>query len=183
MQKPEAVLYPIPGHTAFSILGNRYFQADWIPVLIGGILPDLIDKPLNDVFLWTPYGRYAMHSLAGCAAVTLLVYFFTNWKTASSYTIGHFSHLIADMDFNPWFWPFVEYRYPQGSNFLDIFRNPSMILFPYWIALEFIILGLAILLYTRFAKKKPVQAAILIAIAALSIYRITRQRAIPYIAG
>lgn len=176
-------MYPIPGHTAFSVLGNRYFQADWIPVLIGGVLPDLIDKPLNDVFFWTPYGRYAMHSLAGCAIATLIVYLATNWKTASAYLVGHLSHLFADLDFNPWFWPFVEYQYPPGSDFLDLFRNPSVILFPYWIVQECIILGLSVFLYTRYTKRKSIQAAILIAILALSLYRITRQRAIPIMAG
>lgn len=169
-------MYPIPGHVAFSILGNRYFQADWIPVLIGGIMPDLIDKPLNDIFLITPYGRYAMHSFLGLAVATLIAYFLTNWKTACSYTIGHFSHLIADMDFNPWFWPFIDYKFPPGIDVLDLYRNPSIILFPKWILMESVILALAIFLYTRFAQKRSVQASVLVAIAAISIYRITRQR-------
>lgn len=169
-------MYPVPGHLAYSILGNRYFLADWIPVLIGGILPDLIDKPLNDILLITPYGRYAMHSFAGLAAATLIAYWFTNRKTACSYLIGHLSHLIADMDFNPWFWPFVEYKFPPGTDILDLYRKPAAILFPEWIAMETVILALALFLYTRYAEKRSVQASVLIAIAAISMYRITRQR-------
>ncbi|MBN2329589.1 MAG: metal-dependent hydrolase [Candidatus Omnitrophica bacterium] len=169
-------MYPVPGHLAFSILGNRYFHADWIPVIIGGILPDIIDKPLNDLFHITPYGRYAMHSFFGLFVATLIAYWLFNRKTAYSYMIGHISHLIADVDFNPWFWPFVEYKFPSGIDVLDILRAPSTIFFPSWILWESVLLGLAVFLYSRHAEKRTVQAAVLTAFAAIAIYRITRRR-------
>ncbi|MFB3786486.1 MAG: metal-dependent hydrolase [bacterium] len=169
-------MYPVPGHVALAMLGNRYGKADWIPVLIGGLLPDLIDKPLNDILQWTPHGRYAMHSLTAVVALTLAIHFFTHWQTAYSYMIGHLSHLLGDSDFNPWFWPFVHYRYPPGIDILEILSAPGTIFFPGWILLETIILGLVIFLYTRYAEKRSVQAAALIMIAALTIYRLTCQR-------
>lgn len=169
-------MYPVPGHLAFSILGNRYFQAEWIPIILGVFTPDLIDKPLNDILFLTPHGRCVMHSLAGLVAVVGIVYYFTNWKTAYSYGIGHFSHLLADADFIPWFWPFLSYQYPSGIDTLDLFRNPMSIVIPSWIAMESILVGLAVFLYSRYAQNRSIQAAILLAFAALSVYRITRIR-------
>ncbi len=169
-------MYPVPGHLALSILGNRYFQAEWVPVILGAFMPDLIDKPLNDIFYLTPYGRYAMHSLAGLAAAVGIVCFFTNWKTAYSYGLGHFSHLLADADFIPWFWPFLSYQYPSGIDTLDLFRNPMFIVIPSWVVMESILIGLAVVLYSRFTQKRSIQTIVLLAFAALSVYRITRIR-------
>ncbi len=169
-------MYPVPGHVALAMLGNRYGKAAWLPVMIGALLPDLIDKPLNDVFHLTPHGRFAMHSLTAVAVLTLVIHYFYQWPTAYSYMIGHLSHLLGDADFNPWFWPFVQYQYPPGIDVLDILSTPGTIFFPGWILLETVILGLVIFLYTRYAEKRSVQAAVLITIAALSVYRITRQR-------
>jgi len=173
-------MYPVPGHVALAILGNRYLKADWLPVLIGGLLPDLIDKPLNDIFHWTPHGRYAMHSLTAVVVLTLVVQYFFQWAAAYSYMIGHLSHLLGDADFNPWFWPFVSYRFPQGIDVLDIFSAPGTIFFPGWIFLETVILGLVIFLYSRYAEKCSVQAAVLTAIAALTVYRVTRSHPTGY---
>ncbi len=65
-------MYPVPGHLAYAVLGKRYFNIDWIPVIAGAMLPDLIDKPLDDIFHITPYGRYMMHSLLGMAVCVSL---------------------------------------------------------------------------------------------------------------
>jgi len=169
-------LYPVPGHLAYCLLGKRYFNVDWIPVIAGGMLPDIIDKPLNDVFHLTPYGRYAMHSLFGFAVVTLAAYLVFNRRVAYSYAVGHLSHLIADADFNPWFWPFVRYDFGDGIDVLDIIRKPATIFFPSWILMETTILGLAAFLFTRYTEKRSVQSAVWVAIAAISIYRMTRTR-------
>jgi hypothetical protein len=169
-------MYPIPGHLAFSVLGNRYLKAEWIPVIVGAFLPDLIDKPLNDVFHITPYGRYAMHSLFGLGIATLVAFLICNRKIAYSYCIGHASHLIADADFNPWFWPFIRYEWPSGIDVMDMFRAPSTIFFPSWIFVEALILGLAAFLYTPYSKKKSVQIGVIVGIVLLSLYRITRER-------
>lgn len=169
-------MYPIPGHLAFSVLGNRYCNAAWVPVIVGAMLPDLIDKPLNDVFHLTPYGRYAMHSLFGLAVSMVIAYWWFGRQVAFSYGIGHALHLVGDADFNPWFWPFIRYDFPQGIDVLDLFRDPSAILFASWIFVEFVILGLAAFLYTPYARPKWVQATVLTGIALLSVFRITRQR-------
>ena len=117
-----------------------------------------------------------MHSFLGLALTTTLLYFASNWKTAYSYMIGHFSHLVADADFNPWFWPFIDYKFPPGIDVLDLLRIPGTILFPGWILLETLILGLVLFLYTRYSEKRSIQATVLITIAVLSVYRINRQR-------
>ncbi len=169
-------MYPVPGHLAFSLLCHRYLNADLIALIAGAFLPDLIDKPLNDIFYITPYGRYAMHSLTGLVAVSLIVYFIFGKRIAYGYSLGHLTHLIADADFNPWFWPFYDHTFPAGITIVDLVRAPGNVLFPSWIIMETIILGLVLFLYTRYAEKKPVQAAVLITIAALAVYRITRKK-------
>ncbi|RJP21217.1 MAG: metal-dependent hydrolase [Candidatus Omnitrophota bacterium] len=176
IKKKEVALYPVPGHLAFSLLCHRYFNVELISVIVGGLLPDLIDKPLDDLFHITPYGRYAMHSLTGLAIAGLVAYVLFGKQIGLAYSLGHLAHLIADADFNPWFWPFYDHQFPAGITIVDLVRAPGKILFPSWILLETSILGLVLFLYSKYAEKKTTQAAILIAIAGLSIYRITRVR-------
>ncbi len=145
-------------------------------MIVGGMLPDLIDKPMDDIFHITPYGRYAMHSLTGLIVCGLIAYFVFGKKIGIGYSLGHFAHLIADADFNPWFWPFYDHQFPSGITIVDLVRAPGKILFPSWILLELIILGLALFLYTKYAEKKSVQIAVITTIVGLSIYRITRIR-------
>jgi len=169
-------VYPIPGHLSLSILGNRYCKAAWVPVIIGGFLPDLIDKPLDDILHWTPYGRCMMHSLVGLCLAVGIAYLIWGRNTAYSYMVSHIGHLLGDADFNPWFWPLHQYTYPPGITILDLWRAPGTIFFPTWFLVETVILGLAVFLYTRYARKQSVQAAILATIFILSVYRITRKR-------
>ncbi len=169
-------MYPVPGHVAVAALAPRYLKVEWIPVIIGVMIPDLVDKPLNDVFSLTPHGRCAMHSLLGLCLATLIVYLIWGRTKAYSYGVGHFSHLLGDLDFVPWFWPFIEYDWPDGINVLDATSSPLKIFIPWWIFLETVLLVLALFLYTRYAKKRSIQAAILTAFILVTIYRLTREK-------
>ncbi len=85
-------------------------------------------------------------------------------------------HLIADSDFNPWLWPFLQPPIPDGITIVDIVRAPGTIFFISWLLMEAAILGLSCFLFTKYAQRKSVQAVVLAIIAGLSVYRITRQR-------
>lgn len=169
-------MYPVPGHLAVSVVGKRYFNIGWIALLAGTFLPDLIDKPLNDIFHITPYGRCIMHSLAGLAAVTMLTYALFGEENGFAYFIGHVGHLLGDSDFNPWFWPFISYDWPTGIDITEIPSSFFEIFVPSWIFYETLLLGLAGLLFTRYGKQKHYQIAILVAFIAIAIFRISRQR-------
>jgi len=165
-------VYPIPGHLACSVLGVRLFKAEWTPVVIGAFLPDLIDKPLNDVLHWTPYGRCFMHSWLGLGLCFMAAYYFWGKTTALSYGFGHLAHLIADMDFNPWFWPFVRYDWPPGIDILDIPTHFWSIFRPFPIFLEALLLASAAFLFTRWGQKRYAQAAAATLFVLISAYRI-----------
>ncbi|MGI6455044.1 MAG: metal-dependent hydrolase [bacterium] len=169
-------MYPIPGHVGLALLFHRYLRVEIIALIAGAMLPDIIDKPLNDVFHITPYGRYAMHSFMGLFITSGLTWWILSRDTAFAYFLGHFSHLLGDADFNPWFLPFVSYDFPAGIDTTDILSDPGSIFFPSWILMETVLLGLVLFLYTRYAKKTSVQIAVLAAIAGIAVFRITRQR-------
>jgi len=175
-------MYPIPGHAAFSLLCHRYLNGalalgpELYAVMAGALLPDLIDKPLNDVFHITPYGRYAMHSLFSVLVCGAVAFWCWGKTIGTAYSAGHFAHLIGDADFCPWFWPFVHYEFPVGIDTTDLLRQPARLLFPGWLIMETILLGLVFFLYSKFARRLSVQAAVIVAIIALAAYRITREK-------
>jgi len=169
-------MYPIPGHLSFSLVCHRYLRGDLIAVIVGGLLPDLIDKPLNDVFQLTPHGRYAMHSLTGLVVLTALVFCFFGRRISVSYFAGHLAHLVGDIDFCPWFWPFVNYEFPHGIDTTDILHSPLRIFFPGWILTEALILGLALFLFSKYAERRWVQGLVLIAIVGLFLFRVSMER-------
>ncbi len=169
-------MYPIPGHLSFSLVCHRYLRGDLIAAIVGGLLPDLIDKPLNDVFHITPHGRYAMHSLTGLVVCSALAFWIFGRRISLSYFTCHLAHLVGDIDFCPWFWPFVNYEFPQGIDTTDILHSPLRIFFPGWILIEALILGLAFFLYSKYAKPRWAQALVLVTIVGLFLLRLSMER-------
>jgi len=61
------------GHLAISALQHRYLKADLVPVVVAGVLPDVVDKTLCQVLHLTPSGRMFGHTLAGLGLSALCV--------------------------------------------------------------------------------------------------------------
>jgi hypothetical protein len=101
------------------------FQRFWL--IIGSMLPDLIDKPLSLIFGLTG-GR-------GYAHTPILLIFFSGFifvitrkkKIALSLLVGSIFHLILDIPEIPWLWPLIPIEIYE-SNFTDwiytLIQNP-----------------------------------------------------------
>jgi len=119
-------MYPVPGHLAVSLLGHRCLRAELIPVILGGIVPDIVDKVLSGLVHAAPYGRSYMHSLIGLAVSIALVTLIKGRRWGYGWAVGHLGHLIGDISFIPWFYPFVQYHFPQDINFFDPSNLPQL---------------------------------------------------------
>jgi len=110
-------MYPIPGHLACG-LAIRVSTGLSLPIILtASLLPDVADKVLCDVLHWTPYGRTLFHS------IPTLVLLSAAWavvlkerKAGLAWAGGHFAHLLADLPFVPWWYPFVSYDWPDSPN-------------------------------------------------------------------
>lgn len=110
-----------PGHLAINLLlikGARkiYSEVSYVPALVAAILPDIIDKTFHDYGHLFPYGRNIMHNLTAVLVGGVLIFFLSKKKTWSvSWMIGHFGHLLGDISFIPWFWPWLYYKWPADA--------------------------------------------------------------------
>jgi hypothetical protein len=127
------------GHIGITLFFGGLFSLLFIPLLIGSILPDLIDKPLVLVGI-THYGRYIGHTLTAGVIISLILLAITRKKIVSiSLFFGYLLHLIEDMPFFiPWFYPFVNYDFLTYYEFAGIIT-------PMNIAFE--IIGFILLIY------------------------------------
>jgi len=141
-------MYPVPGHLGLSLLGNRCLRARLFPVVLAGFAPDVVDKALSWVIHATPYGRSFMHSLTGLVVCTALAFLFKGRSWGYSWGLGHFAHLVGDISFIPWFYPFVDYSFPQDVNFLQP-ENVPRLWNPMPLVLESALLLLVLVSYTK----------------------------------
>lgn len=127
------------GHIGITMFFGGLFSLNFLPLLLGSILPDLIDKPLVLLGL-SESGRFIGHTLFTGIVVSLSSFVITRKKMVPiSLFFGHFVHLLEDLPFFlPWFYPFVDYDFPAYY----VFGNS---LTPINIMFEFI--GLALLIY------------------------------------
>jgi len=127
------------GHIGITLFFGGLFSLLFIPLLIGSILPDLIDKPLLLLGI-TQYGRYIGHTLTLGVVIALISFIITRKKIIPvSLFLGYLLHLVEDMPFFiPWFYPFVNY------NFLTYYDFAGSIT-PLNIAFE--IIGFILLVY------------------------------------
>lgn len=127
-------------------------------LVLGGILPDLIDKPIGSI-LFTDYfqtGRIYAHTLLFAVGVLFTVMAFTRRGSAGrkrwmALPIGVFLHLLLDMplDAETLWWPMLGFEFPSFAKgaFLDLvaylLRSP-------WVVLQELLgLGYLIALYRR----------------------------------
>ncbi|MBN2006898.1 MAG: metal-dependent hydrolase [Anaerolineae bacterium] len=107
----------IIGHLGISALLHRYAKADLAPVMIAGMMPDIVDKTLCQILHLTPSGRMAAHTLLGLAISTGIVAAIWGKRTAWSWALGYLGHLVADAGGEvPWLYPFVHYDFPPSPS-------------------------------------------------------------------
>ncbi len=134
------------GHLGVSGLAHRYLKADLVPVLIAGVIPDVVDKTLCYGLRLAPSGRMWGHTLLGLTLSTGVVWLLWGRRTAWSWAVGYLGHLVADLGGQiPWFYPFVQYDFPPSRGFWEMLLHKLQ--HPAEIALELVLLvwaGLAI---------------------------------------
>jgi len=132
------------GHLGVSVLAHRYFKADLVPVVVAGVIPDVIDKTLCQGLRILPSGRMWGHTLLGLAVSTVFVRLLWGRQTAWSWAVGYLGHLIADFSGQvPWLYPFVQYEFDPSPGFWEILRR--RLERPAEIGLELALLGWAAL--------------------------------------
>jgi len=132
------------GHLGVSVLAHRYLKADLVPVVVAGVIPDVVDKALCQGLGLLPSGRMWGHTLLGLAVSTIVVRLLWGRQTAWSWAVGYLGHLVADIGGQvPWLYPFVQYEFTPSlglwETLLRKLQNPVEI------ALELALLGWAAL--------------------------------------
>ncbi len=112
-------MYPIPGHVAMSLAGAYWLKLPYAPAIVATIAVDVIDKVLVDVWAVTPYGRCWFHTLLSVAVCSLIVGKWKGKKWGLSWMVGHTLHLVGDIGFIPWFYPFIPYEWPAAPNMVE----------------------------------------------------------------
>ncbi|MFX1570988.1 MAG: metal-dependent hydrolase [Promethearchaeota archaeon] len=89
----------------------KKYKINRFSLIIGALLPDIIDKPL--FLLSLADGRLFSHNLLFVIVSFLIVHIFTKGnKTVSlPFLIGLSSHIILDLPFVPLFYPFISYNF------------------------------------------------------------------------
>lgn len=116
-------MYPIPGHLAMSLAGTTLTGLPHLPAIVATIFVDVVDKSFADVFHITEYGRCWFHTLLSVGVCSAIVYWWKGKEWALSWMLGHFLHLIGDIGFIPWFYPFISYEWPDAPNVVKASMN------------------------------------------------------------
>jgi inner membrane protein len=140
----------------FLTLGRR--RIDYRVVLLGAILPDLIDKPIGRIFFEKQFqnSRLFAHTLAFSVVLLLLIQLFLRGETARRWFILPIAcvlHLVLDAMWSEpvtLFWPLFGTHFPRVpvENYwwevlLRPFDHP-------WVLVQELV-GLGLLLYLGFA--------------------------------
>ena len=98
-------------------------------IIIGSLLPDLIDKSL--MFLGLGSGRGFSHTLLFVAAFYVIILLLLKGKTIipNSLAIGILFHLILDLPEVPLFFPFIDYQFiyledPLSAWLISLLNDP-----------------------------------------------------------
>lgn len=137
---------------------NNRIKVNRFALLIGAVIPDLLDKPLLLIGLGT--GRDFAHSLLFVLISTFLVILIQKYYNrkknlnefvfTNSYLIGITIHLILDLPNIPFFYPFISYPYLVEDNILsawlyNLFTDP--------IIFSTEIFGVIVILFTIYRNK------------------------------
>jgi len=118
---------------------SRYLDIRWL--LVGSLLPDIIDKPVGQYFFRDTFnnGRIFSHTLLFCiviSAVGIVLYKKQGRTWLLALALGTLTHLILD---EMWqvpqtlFWPLVGFSFPReelagwaGNIWNALFSNPQV---------------------------------------------------------
>ncbi|MFW9999104.1 MAG: metal-dependent hydrolase [Candidatus Hodarchaeota archaeon] len=94
----------------------KQLRINKLSLIIGSILPDVIDKPL--IFFGLGNGRNISHNLFFIILSFLILHFSIKRKTSISFPflIGLIFHIILDLPEVPLFYPFIPYEFPYIDN-------------------------------------------------------------------
>jgi len=113
-------VYPIPGHLALSLAGSKVAKVPFLPAIAATFFVDVADKLAIDIFHIAPYGRCWFHTLLSVLVCTAIVWKWKGKEWGLSWAIGHFLHLLGDIGFIPWFYPFLTYTWPDSPNMVAV---------------------------------------------------------------
>lgn len=133
-------------------------------LVLGGVLPDLIDKPLGSI-LFTSYfetGRIYGHTLLFAVLVLVLVMALTRRGTETrkrwlALPIGVFIHLLLDMplDAETLWWPALGIEFPAFTEGALVDLVHYLVRSPWVVAQELLGLGYLIALYRKLKLSEP----------------------------
>ena len=112
----------IPGHLATALAQHRLLtlsgqtgQVTLTPLLIAGLLPDVVDKAVGYVFCLMPNGRHYAHNIFSLLGLSLVVMLLWGRAAGLAWFVGYLGHLLADSNsFVPWFFPVKRYQFYAG---------------------------------------------------------------------
>ena len=111
----------------------KKLQINRFALVIGSLLPDLIDKPLFLLGFGT--GRFFTHNLLFVLMSFLVLHFSTkqNLKISFPFLFGVIMHLLLDIPYVPFFYPFISYEFivikePFWYWFRALFTNPVVLI-------------------------------------------------------
>ncbi|MHA1775553.1 MAG: hypothetical protein DRO88_10765 [Promethearchaeia archaeon] len=115
------------------ILKNKEFERKisrfWL--VLGGLLPDLIDKPLSLTFPDIFSGRGVAHAPLLWIVLIGVFFFYKPIRSITTSTaMGIFIHLLLDIPEIPWLWPFVPFKIYHSTFqewFNTLIHNPVVI--------------------------------------------------------
>ena len=113
---------------SFKRIKLEKIQRFWL--ILGSILPDLIDKPIS-LITKAISGRGIAHTPIFLIALCLLILILTRNKWISlSLGFGMVFHLLLDIPSVPWFWPIIpleSYEFHFDSWIHTVLHNPFII--------------------------------------------------------
>lgn len=118
------------GITLFPLLFNRDFNWDARLLLVGAILPDLLDKPIGHLLLPQNNGRMIGHTILFSATLVLIAFKF---RKIAPLAFGTAFHQLLDgvyLDARGALWPLLgpfEHTDYQLGSWLEAYTDPWII--------------------------------------------------------
>ena len=141
------------------LIGDILHDRRWvIPFALGAVLPDLIDKPVGNLFFAGVFGngRIFMHSLP--LFCLLLIMGIVAWKYWAhpellALAFGVLSHQILDLmwqDPTDWFFPFLgQFRFSRGDDYAFALFQYDVSSLSEWILIAVIVTAVVLWLAVR----------------------------------
>jgi hypothetical protein len=110
----------LPGHLAIALAEHRLLtlsghnKIPLAPMLLAGAFPDVVDKSIGYIFHLMPNGRHYTHNIFSLLGLSLAVTLLWGQAAGAAWFWSHLSHLLADGDWVPWFFPAKRYHFHRG---------------------------------------------------------------------